>query len=64
MISVVVLIAGKKYNFCSTQSMMHSSPDIVKNYAGFFCARVTAAVHTMKERDGCFNDVALSSVPH
>lgn len=30
-IFVVVLIAGKKiYNFCSTWSMMHSFPDIIK----------------------------------
>lgn len=44
--------------------MMHSSPDIVKNSAGFFCARVTAAVFGVKERNGGLDHVALSSVPH
>lgn len=45
-------------------SMTHSSPDIVKNSTGFFCARVTAAVLSVKERNGCLDHVAPSSLPH
>lgn len=65
MIFIVVLIAGKKNTiFAVLKSMMHSSPYIVKKTAGFFSARVTAAVCSVKERDGCLDHVALSSVPH
>lgn len=40
-------------------SMTHSSPDIVKNSTGFFCA----AVLSVKERNGCLDHVA-PSLPH
>lgn len=56
MIFIVVLIAGKKNMiFAVLKSMMHSSPYIVKKTAGFFSARVTAAVCSVKERDGCLD---------